>query len=72
LGEIASKRYTTVSEEATFLDILNHLYANQAPVALVLDNNALTNGDLEHVKGLITKEELTGLSGDTVELFTDI
>jgi CIC family chloride channel protein len=72
LGEIASKSYTTVSEEATFLDILNHLYANQAPVALVLDNKALTNGDLDHVIGLITKEELTHLSGDTVELFTDI
>lgn len=72
LGELASKKFTTVSEEATFLDILNHLYANQALVALVMDNNALTDDDLDHVKGLITKEELTSLSGDTVELFTDI
>ena len=72
LGEIASKKYTTVSEEATFLDILNRLYANQASVALVLDADALSDNDLDHVKGLISKEELAGLSGDTVELFTDI
>jgi CIC family chloride channel protein len=72
LGEIASKSYTTVSEEATFLDILNRLYADQASVALVLDGDALTDRDLEHIKGLISKEELAGLSGDMVELFTDI
>jgi CIC family chloride channel protein len=69
LGKIAS-RFVTLREEATFLEILNKMYANRVAIALVTNNSLDCSS--ENVKGIITTKELASIHGDMVEMFTDI
>ena len=57
LGDIASKAYVYVREEAPFFDMLNRMRLNQATVALVSEQ--INPQSIAEVKGLISQNQIT-------------
>jgi len=69
LGQIATKDYLTVSEDATLLDVIAEMRSKQASVALVVPRKESVSA--ENAEGLITKERIADALLEITELYAD-
>ena len=69
IGDIALRRYVTVTEQATVAAVAARLHQSHSSVALVTRNGG--RASIEDVKGVITRRELGTAVSDAVDLFGD-
>jgi CIC family chloride channel protein len=70
MGEIASRDYATLAEEATLFDVLARLRFNHVSILLVT-NNGSGSVAADEVKGLITKQQVADVMSQAIEPFLD-
>jgi CIC family chloride channel protein len=69
LGELASKAYVTVQEDARLLEVIARMRDQQAAVAMVAPKRDVVLAD--HVEGLITRDRLTDFMAEAADWFQD-
>jgi CIC family chloride channel protein len=69
LGEVASRDYITLAQDATLFDVIAGMRANHVSVALVTRDGEATTAD--DVLGLITKCQIGDAMEQAIEIFSD-
>ncbi len=69
LGDLAERNFVTVSEKATLLEVLGEMRPSGASIALVTDENSPAKA--EDIKGVITRQRVSDMLGESLELFLD-
>ncbi len=70
LSELADHKFIVVGEDTLLLDVISHLQATGASVAIVTDGS--DNAQLGDVRGLITKDQIANAVIDDMELFSEL
>jgi chloride channel protein, CIC family len=69
LGDLADHSFITVSRQATLLEVLGQMRASGASIALVTDGTGQV--EIGRIDGLITRERVSDVTGESLELFLD-
>lgn len=69
LGEIADSQYVNVVEDATLFSVMDSMRLSHVAVSMVSDNSRSFSAD--HVRGLITNQQIGDTMTQAVELYSD-
>jgi CIC family chloride channel protein len=69
LGEIADSQYVNVVEDATLFSVMDSMRLSHVAVSMVSDNSRSFSAD--HVRGLVTNQQIGDTMTQAVELYSD-